>query len=76
METKSVPKAVQKIYFTPRESEVMQYVAEGQTSKEIAAALCVDKRTVDYHLANIFDKLQVSNRIQALNNARRLGLLA
>jgi DNA-binding CsgD family transcriptional regulator len=36
----------------------------------------VSKRTVDFHLANIYDKLQVKNRVQALRTATRSGLIA
>jgi DNA-binding CsgD family transcriptional regulator len=37
--------------------------------------MVVSKRTVDFHLANIYQKLQVNNRVQALRAATRLGLI-
>ena len=49
-----------------REAQVMQFVGEGKRSQEIADALFVSKRTVDSHLANIYEKLKVQNRIEAL----------
>ncbi|MCX6345098.1 MAG: response regulator transcription factor [Armatimonadetes bacterium] len=63
------------IKLTRRELEVLSLVIEGKSSKDVADALYVSKRTVDFHLANIYDKLQVSNRVQAFRRATRLGLI-
>ncbi len=63
------------IKLTKREIEVLTLVIEGKSSKEVADMLFVSKRTVDFHLANIYDKLQVSNRVQAFRRAARLGLI-
>lgn len=63
------------VRLTKRELEVLQLVIEGRSSKDVADALYVSKRTVDFHLANIYDKLQVSNRVQAFRRATRLGLV-
>lgn len=63
------------IKLTKREIEVLTLVIEGKSSKEVADMLYVSKRTVDFHLANIYDKLQVSNRVQAFRRAARLGLI-
>lgn len=63
------------IKLTKREIEVLTLVIEGRSSKDIADALYVSKRTVDFHLANIYEKLQVSNRVQAFRRATRLGLI-
>ena len=63
------------IKLTKRELEVLTLVIEGRSSKEVADMLFVSKRTVDFHLANIYDKLQVTNRVQAFRRATRLGLL-
>jgi len=64
------------ITLTKREVEVLTLVIEGYASKEVADMLFVSKRTVDFHLANIYDKLQVSNRVQAFRRATRLGLIS
>lgn len=63
------------VKLTKRELEVLSLVIEGLSSKDVADALYVSKRTVDFHLANIYDKLQVSNRVQAFRRASRLGLI-
>ena len=63
------------IKLTKREIEVLSLVIEGKSSKEVADMLYVSKRTVDFHLANIYDKLQVTNRVQAFRRAARLGLI-
>jgi DNA-binding CsgD family transcriptional regulator len=63
------------IRLTKRELEVLCLVIEGKTSKDVADSLYCSKRTVDFHLANIYDKLQVSNRAQAFRRAIRLGLI-
>jgi len=63
------------VRLTKREIEVLSLIAQGMSSKEVADALFVSKRTVDFHLANIYDKLQVNNRVQAFRMATRLGLI-
>lgn len=63
------------VRLTRRELEVLTLVIEGKSSKDVADSLFVSKRTVDFHLANIYDKLQVSNRVQAFRRATRLGLI-
>ena len=60
---------------TPREVEVLGLIVEGRSSKEVADQLFVSKRTVDFHLANVYQKLGVSNRLQAFREATRRGLL-
>lgn len=67
--------AEEPIKLTKREIEVLTLVIEGKSSKEVADMLYVSKRTVDFHLANIYDKLQVTNRVQAFRRAARLGLI-
>lgn len=63
------------VRLTRREIEVLGLIAQGNSSKEAADVLYVSKRTVDFHLANIYDKLQVNNRVQAYRAATRLGLI-
>lgn len=62
-------------HLTATELSVLRYVATGMTSKEVAIEMELSKRTVDFHLGNIYDKLSVGNRLQATNKARALGLL-
>jgi len=56
---------------TPREHEVLTLIAEGLSSKEVANRLFLTKGTIDFHLGSVYQKLKVSNRIQAV---RALGL--
>jgi DNA-binding NarL/FixJ family response regulator len=50
---------------TRRELQVLRLVATGKTNKAIADDLCLSKRTIDRHVSNIFDKLNVSSRTAA-----------
>lgn len=63
------------IRLTKRQIEVLTLLAKGHSSQEAAETLFVSKRTVDFHLATIYDALQVNNRHQAIRAAIRLGLI-
>jgi ATP/maltotriose-dependent transcriptional regulator MalT len=63
------------VRLTRRELEILTLILEGHPSKKVAELLFVSKRTVDFHLDNIYEKLQVSNRMQAIKRASNLGLL-
>ena len=63
------------IKLTRREAEVLSLVLEGKSSREVAAVLYCSKRTVDFHLTRIYEKLQVTNRVQAMRRAALLGLV-
>ena len=58
---------------TDREMEVLQLAAKGYTNKSIAAQLDISDRTVQGHLAHIFDKLQADSRTEAVMRAVSLG---
>ncbi len=60
---------------TAREREVLRLLARGLRNKEIAARLIVSERTVNFHLANIYQKLNVSGRTEALSKALEQGLI-
>jgi LuxR family maltose regulon positive regulatory protein len=60
---------------SPREIEVLRLLAEGLANKEIAQRLYISLRTVKYHTTNIFTKLNVDNRTQAVMKAKKLGIL-
>jgi len=60
---------------TRREREILQLVAEGLTNGDVARKLWVTEQTVKFHLANIFRKLNVTNRTQASRWAHAHGLL-
>jgi DNA-binding NarL/FixJ family response regulator len=59
---------------TDREREILAMVARGRTNQEIAADLVVSLKTVRNHVSNIFAKLQVADRAQAMDAARKAGL--
>lgn len=63
------------VRLTPTEVRVLSLIAQGHSSQEAADKMVVSKRTVDFHLANVYQKLQVRNRVQALRSASRLGLI-
>jgi DNA-binding NarL/FixJ family response regulator len=63
------------VKLTKRETQVLSLVLEGKSSREVAFALFCSKRTVDYHLTKIYEKLEVSNRVQAMRRAAVLGLV-
>jgi len=60
---------------TEREMEVLRYIAEGCSNPEIAGRLYLSPNTLKAHSQNIFIKLNVHNRLQAVNRARELGLI-
>lgn len=58
---------------TERESEVLGLVAEGKTTKEIAKELFLSPGTVRNYISTILDKLDVSNRIEAIARFKEKG---
>jgi LuxR family maltose regulon positive regulatory protein len=58
-----------------RELDVLRLIAEGLTNQEIADRLVLSLRTVKWHAGNIYGKLGVKNRTQAVARARSLGIL-
>jgi DNA-binding NarL/FixJ family response regulator len=60
---------------TPRELEVLKLIAEGHTSKEIAAMLVISIKTVDRHRTNMLEKLGMRDRVDLTRYAIRRGLI-
>jgi DNA-binding NarL/FixJ family response regulator len=60
---------------TPREEEITKLIAEGNTSKEIAALLVLSEKTVERHRANILEKLGLRDRVDLTRYAIRRGLI-
>jgi DNA-binding NarL/FixJ family response regulator len=59
---------------TDREREILNLIAQGYNNAEIAARLVLSPKTVRNHISNIFSKLQVADRAQAIIRARQAGL--
>jgi DNA-binding NarL/FixJ family response regulator len=59
---------------TDREREVLEHMARGHSNGEIARKLFVSPKTVRNHVSNVFTKLQVTDRAEAVERARRAGL--
>ena len=74
----SEPRAVvsERIFpeLTEREREVLALIARGYSNPQIAAHLVLSAKTVRNHISNIFNKLQVADRAQAIVRAREAGL--
>lgn len=58
-----------------RESEVLSFVAQAMSNRQIARRLAITEGTVKRHLSNIFDKLEAVSRIDAVNKATAIGLI-
>jgi two-component system NarL family response regulator len=63
------------VKLTSREVEVINKVADGLSNKEIAGQLYIEEQTVKNHIHNILDKLQLHNRLEAVQYARDKKLL-
>jgi len=61
---------------TPRELEILRFVAEGTSNARIAQSLWVTEQTVKFHLSNVYRKLGVANRTEASHYAHVHGLVA
>ena len=59
---------------TEREDEVLELIAQGRSNHDIAARLQISDKTVRNHVANVFNKLRVADRAQAIVRAREAGL--
>ena len=68
---------VSEVYqpLTPRERQILQLMSEGLPNKTIANRLSISERTVTTHVANIYSKLHVNNRVSAVQEAMRRRLL-
>ena len=59
---------------SPRELEVLHWLKSGKSSADMAVILDITERTVNYHVNNIMQKLNVINRSQAVSEASRFEL--
>jgi DNA-binding NarL/FixJ family response regulator len=70
------PEASPLVGLTSREIEVLQELADGITNQEIASRLFISENTVKNHIHNILEKLNLNNRREAIDFARKNGLHA
>jgi DNA-binding NarL/FixJ family response regulator len=61
---------------TPREREILGYIVEGRTNREVAELLTLSVKTVENHRTNLMTKLDAHDRGQLIRAAERLGLVA
>lgn len=76
--TQAAPPAVKPIAadaLTDSERNILAFLARGASNKEMANRLFVSENTVKFHLKNIYSKLDAGSRLQAINTARRMGLV-
>jgi NarL family two-component system response regulator LiaR len=66
---------VSRLALSKRELEILALLAQGHSNQEIAGKLFVSLSTVKTHLQNLFEKLDVKRRTQAVEKARRLNLI-
>jgi len=66
---------VNRLRLSSRELEVLQLIAEGLSNQQIAGRLFVSLNTVKTHTSNLFLKMEVERRTQAIEMAKRLGLI-
>lgn len=70
-----LPERLRQLGISSREWEVLQLIAEGLSNQEIARTLFISLNTVKTHTSNLFAKLDVQRRTQAVQRAHSLGLL-
>lgn len=68
-------KEVRRLNLSKRELEVLQLMADGLSNQEIAAKLFVSLNTIKTHSSQIFDKMEVKRRTQAVDMAKRLSII-
>ena len=61
---------------TPREREVLEWLAEGLSNRGIAERLGISEHTVKFHIASVYGKLGVSTRAEAVRRGLRRGLIS
>ena len=62
------------VHLTPRELEVLTHLADGKSNAEIAKRCWISENTVKFHLKNVFRKLGIRDRVQAVMMARAISL--
>ncbi|AVI50397.1 helix-turn-helix transcriptional regulator [Pukyongia salina] len=74
-ETKIDQRKIEELGISSREYEILQEIAKGLSNKEIAEKLFVSESTVKTHVSNLFTKLDVKRRTQAIQQAKSFKIL-
>jgi DNA-binding CsgD family transcriptional regulator len=67
--------AIRSLGLSPREIDVLERLAAGESNKEIARRLGISPKTVKTHVARLYEKLGTQRRVQAVEKARFLALI-
>jgi DNA-binding CsgD family transcriptional regulator len=67
--------AVRSLGISPRELEIIEALASGESIKELARRFGISPNTVKTHVARVYEKLEVQKRVQAIEKARFLALI-
>jgi DNA-binding CsgD family transcriptional regulator len=67
--------AIRSLGLSPRECEILAMLASGGSNKELARNLGISPNTIKTHVARVYEKLEVANRVQAIEKARWLALI-
>ena len=68
--------AIRSLGLSPREVEILDALASGESNKELARRFGISPNTVKTHVARIYEKLGVQRRVQAIEKARLLAVIA
>jgi DNA-binding NarL/FixJ family response regulator len=71
----AVPSQLPRVELSSRELEVLQCLAQGMTTSQIAAKLVISENTVKTHVRHILEKLEASTRLEAVSKATQSGLI-
>jgi DNA-binding CsgD family transcriptional regulator len=67
--------AIRSLGISPRELEIVEALATGESNKEMARRLGISPNTIKTHVARVYEKLEVQKRVQAIEKARFLGVI-
>lgn len=67
----NLTKREKEINLTKREKEILSYLLDGKTNKEVSLILSISLNTVNNHVANIYEKSGVKNRVELVNKFSR-----
>jgi DNA-binding NarL/FixJ family response regulator len=75
MNKRSAKEEKPTVHFSKREDQVLELLASGKTNKDIGSTLFISESTVKFHVHAILNKLDASNRTEAVSIATQLGLI-